>query len=369
MRVFVAALLLCASFSIATACPLCLGAFRSPVAQRLVDLPYAVLVQPSTNGRSYRVIAVIKGERPADEIIAAEAIQLDDVMDASATLLLVRDEAWSMWVGLGAVTVEHAGWLRQIAAGKRSADMSADEWQARIALMIPYLEHREPLVAEIAYGELAAAPYAALTAAKPRLDALSIRRWLADPQLMARQPLYLLLLGIAGDASDAAALEQRLEALWVARDATNLASTIAADLQLRGPSRMTWVDAKYMGDRLRSTRELEGALLALSVLGNANGAIARERVIQSYGLFMQEHKEVAGFVAEDLAAWQYWGAVPVYLALIKSNVRQNYASRVAVADYLRHSPVGDLIDKGVSEISAPDQSTSPERPAIPVLPQ
>ena len=278
---FFAALFLCAS-SVATACPLCLGAFRSSVAQQLVDLPQEVLAQPSADGRGYRVVAVIKGEQPAGGIIPAEAIQLDVVADASATLLLVRDEAWSMWVGLGAVAVEHASWLRQIAAGKRSADMNADEWQARVALMIPYLEHREPLVAEIAYGGLAAAPYAALLAAKARLDAPAIRRWLADPQLAARQPLYLLLLGIAGDAGDATALELRLEALWMARDATNLASMIAADLQLRGPSRMAWVDAKYMGDRLRSTRELEGALLALSVLGNANDAIPRERVIQSY---------------------------------------------------------------------------------------
>jgi hypothetical protein len=155
----------------------------------------------------------------------------------------------------------------------------------------------------------------------------------------------------------------------MARDAANLASMIAADLQLRGPSRMAWVDAKYMGDRLRSTRELEGALLALSVLGNANGAIPRERVIQSYCLFMQEHKELAGFVAWDLAAWQYWGAVPEYMALIKSNARQNFASRVAIFEYLRQSPVGSLIESDVSEISAPDQPTSAERPATPVLPQ
>jgi len=181
--------------------------------------------------------------------------------------------------------------------------------------------------------------------------------------------MYLLLLGVAGDAADAAALERRLEALWMARDATNLASTIAADLQLRGPSRMAWVDAKYMGDRLRSTRELEAALLALSVFGNANGIIPRERVIQSYGLFMQEHKELAGFVASDLAAWQYWGAVPVYLALIKSNVRQDFASRVAISTYLRQSPVGSLIGKDVSEIATRDQPTGTERPASPVLPQ
>jgi hypothetical protein len=315
------------------------------------------------------VVAVVKGEKPAGGIIPAEAIQLDVIVDAGSTLLLVRDEAWSMWVGLGAVTVEHASWLRQIAAGKRSADMNADEWQARVALMIPYLEHREPLVAEIAYGELAAAPYAALLAAKSRLDAPTIRSWLADPLLAARQPMYLLLLGIAGDASDATALELRLEALWMARDATNLASIIAADLQLRGPSRMAWVDAKYMGDRLRSTLELEGALLALSVLGNANDGISRERVIQSYRLFMQGHKELAGFVAWDLAAWQYWGAVPVYMALIKSNIRQNFASRVAISDYLGKSPAGSLIESDVSEIGTPDQPASAERPASPVLPQ
>ena len=368
-RAFVAALLLLASFSFATACPLCLGALRSPVAQRLVDLPYAVLAQPSPDGRTYGVVAVIKGEKPAGEIVPAGAIQFDDVIDASATLLLVRDEAWSMWVGLGAVTVEHASWLRQIAVGKRLADMNADEWQARVALMFPYLEHRERLVAEIAYGELTAAPYAALLAAKPHLDMPAIRRWVADPELMARQPLYLLLLGIAGDASDAAALEQRLEAAWMTRDATNLASTIAADLQLRGPSRMAWVDAKYISDRLRSTRELEAVLLALSVLGNANAAIPRERVIQSYGQFMREHGELAGFVASDLAAWQYWGAVPMYLALIKSNARQNLTSRVLIFEYLRQSPVGSLIGNDVSEIATPDQPAGAERPASPVLPQ
>jgi len=59
-RVFLVALLLCASVA-AAACPLCLGAFRSSVAQQLVDLPRAVLAQPSENG-GYLVVALIKGE-------------------------------------------------------------------------------------------------------------------------------------------------------------------------------------------------------------------------------------------------------------------------------------------------------------------
>jgi hypothetical protein len=60
--------------------------------------------------------------------------------------------------------------------------------------------------------------------------------------------------------------------------------------------------------------------------------------------------------------------VPLY-GVIKSNVRQNFASRVVIFDYLRQSPVGSLIESDVSEIGTPDQPTSAERPATPVLPQ
>ena len=103
---------------------------------------------------------------------------------------------------------------------------------------------------------------------------------------------------------------------------------------------MAWVEAKYLRDRKRSPPEIKAALLALSVQGNTNGAIPRDRVIQSYRVFMKEHKEIAGYVAQDLAAWQYWDAVPEYVALMKSDVRQQYPSRVSILEYLRQSPGG-----------------------------
>ena len=245
-----------------------------------------------------------------------------------------------MWVNFGTIGAEHAGWLRQLAAGKRWTEMNADEWGARVALMLPYLESPEPLIAEIAYAEFASAPYAALLAMKARLDAAAIRRWLADPGLVARQSLYLLLLGIAGDARDAPGLERRLETAWKSGDATNLGSLLAADLELRGAARVAWIDERYLRDRKRSMPEIEAALLALSVQGNASNAIPRERVIRSYRMFIKEHKEIAGFVAQDLAAWQYWDAVPEYVALMKSDLRQQYASRLAIVAYLKQSPGG-----------------------------
>jgi hypothetical protein len=255
-------------------------------------------------------------------------------------LLLAQDHSWPMWVSLGTIATEHESLLRELGAGKRWTEMNADAWRARVALMVPYLESPDPLVAQIAYRELASAPYAALLAVKPRLDALAIRRWLADPKLAGRQSLYLLLLGIAGDARDATDLERGLEAAWKSGDTTNLGPMLAADLELRGPARLSWVDARYLRDRKRSTRELEAVLLALSVQGNANNVIPRERVIRSYRIFMKQHKEIAGYVAQDLAAWQYWDAVPEYVALMKSDLRQQYASRLAIVAYLKQSPGG-----------------------------
>jgi hypothetical protein len=82
--------------------------------------------------------------------------------------------------------------------------MSPEEWRARVALVVPHLDDPDTLAAELAYADLGAAPYAALRTAKPHLDAAALRRWLADPELAARHPLCLLLLGISGNAQDAA---------------------------------------------------------------------------------------------------------------------------------------------------------------------
>jgi hypothetical protein len=342
-RCLTAVLFLCTSL-VAVACPLCMGAFQQSEAEDLITASHAVLAVPTADPSRFRVIEVIKGERPAGGTVEGGYPRNRHAFEAAGSrsdkpLLLVRDDL-PTWTILGTIGADHVGWLRKLAAGKPAAQMSPEDWRVRAALVLPYLESREPLAAEMAYDELAAAPYPTLRTLKSRLDAPAVRQWVADPERLARQPTYLLLLGIAGDAQDAVRLEQRLEAAWLSGDATNVGPMIAADLELRGPSRMAWVDERYMRDQRRSTRELEAALLALSVQANAIGVIPRERVIASYRMFIKEHKEIAGYVAQDLAAWQYWDAVPEYVALMKSDLRQQYPSQIAIVSYLKQSPGG-----------------------------
>jgi hypothetical protein len=339
--VLLAAVLLAVSTA-AAACPICLGAGQPTKAHELATAQQAVLAVPTADASRFRVIEVVHGERPSGTTIEGgyprRASTADAKVPKGKALLLVRNDPFPTWTILGAIGKEQSGWLRKFVTGKHSEDMIAEDWRARIALVLPYLESSDPLVAELAYGELAAAPYAAMRAAKPQLDARDVRAWLADPQLAARHRLYFLLLGFAGNADDAAGLDQRLEAAWKSGDATNLSSMLAADLELRGAARMTWIDDRYLGNRARSAQEISAALLALSVHGNASGVIPRERVIQSYRMFIKARPEISGYVAPDLAAWQYWDAVPDYVALMKSDVRQQFPSRLATLAYLRQSP-------------------------------
>jgi hypothetical protein len=371
MRGLLVATLSCASAA-AIACPLCLGAFQQSKAQELVSAPHVVLAVPMADPSRFRVIEVVKGERPASATVEGgyprNAAAFDPARSGKV-LLLVRDDAFPAWTILGMIGADHLGWLRKLAAGKPAAELSLEDWRARAALVLPYLESREPLAADIAYAELATAPYPALRTLKSHLDAPAVRRWVADPERVARQPLYLLLLGVIGNAHDAAGLEQRLDTAWKSGDSTNVGPMLAADLELRGPTRMAWVDERYMRDQRRSTHELEAALLALSVQGSANGVIPRERVIQSYRTFIKEHRDIAGFVAQDLAAWQYWDAVPEYVALMKSNRPQQYPSRIAIVAYLRQYPNSRAIDLPLSAIADPPGATARAASAVGALPK
>ena len=144
-----------------------------------------------------------------------------------------------------------------------ASNMSEDEWRVRLMLFAPYLEGPEPLAAEIAYGEMMRAPYGALRSVKPLVDARSVASWIDDPKLAARRSTYILLLGIAGGADDLVGLEKRIDAEWASHDATNLSALLAADLELRGPSRLDWLKQMYFADSRRTLPEIEAALLAL----------------------------------------------------------------------------------------------------------
>jgi hypothetical protein len=351
-----AAALFVISVTGALACPLCYETARQMVTigQQLDVSDRVVLAVPLAGGNQFRIVEIVKGKDAIGDVIADPVTGLDTTAAAGRdAYLLVRDPLAQQWSSQGTIRAQYADWLRQLTAtflvkGDRprptwplnmqtSPTLSYAGWRQRIALVLPYLENSDPLAAQIAWGELARAPYATMDVARSRIDATTVERWLDDPKLSSRHAAYTLLLGFAGGTADAVLLEQRMEAALISHETTNLAAIIGADLELRGPSRVGWVEATYFADHARTMPEIEAALLALFVHGDANHTVPRERVIQAYRAFIRERPAMAGFVAAQLADWDYWGLTTEYAALLKSNAIKDPASELAVVSYLQRA--------------------------------
>jgi hypothetical protein len=356
----------------AQACAICFSGVVITPGQKLDAADQAVLAVPLADEGQFRVIETVKGDGAADEIIREPGLALpktEPVMSLDGLtpgqkvptvqqgkpLLLLRDHVSEKWTSLGAIDADYVGWLRQLAAtnhdGKArparllwpqptltASSLTDAEWRERIAVVAPRFESTEPLVAEIAYGELIRAPYGAIRILKPQLDAATIANWIDDPKLVSRRPAYTLLLGIAGSSDDAIELERRIGAALNARDATNLSAMLAADLELRGPTRVDWLEQTYFADRQRTLPEIEAALLALSVHGGADGTVPREKVIEAYRYFIKVRRPMAGFVAMELANWEAWDATADYVDIIRSKAVKDPAGEFAILSYLKQSP-------------------------------
>ena len=156
----------------ASACPLCLGWGKPSTAQQLVATPQAVLALPTADAGRFRVIQVIKGERPADGMVEGgypapvplPATRHRRTPGRCCSCVTTRCRRGSSSARL--TPLAPTGCVRS-RREDRAAERSPEEWRARVALVVPHLNDPEPLAAELASAELGAAPYPALRAAKP----------------------------------------------------------------------------------------------------------------------------------------------------------------------------------------------------------
>ncbi len=337
----------------ALACPICFTGRVVSIGQKLDAADAAVLAQPLSQDGTYKIIDVIKGDanRLAPLILDVAPPAAASAAPGEPTQLLLRNRLSGSWTSLGSMPARHADWLRALAAmeavgepavrlvERRGAAPPDAGWIRRLKLVAPYLESPDPLAAEIAYGEVARAPYQELRQLKTALDPAAIARWIADPARASRRPAYTLLLGMTGLSTASAIVEDSLVAASRSHDASNLSALLAADLELHGASRIAWIEQSYFSDRKRTLPEIEAALLALSVHGTADAAVPRSEIIAAYLRFIDLRRPMAGFVVGDLISWEYWGATGRLVAILKSGAVRDPGSRLAIINYLRRSPI------------------------------
>lgn len=338
----------------AWACPICFSG-RVPLLGPKIDAADAVvLATPLGEAGRYRVTASIRGAIPDGAIILDASPASAALVVAGRPSLIVRNRLSQQWSALGSIKAGQADWVRAFTTGspaagaqmaktwprtlESTADLSDEAWVARLSLVAPMLENADRLVAEIAYGELARAPYRLIRSLKGQRDPVDVLTWLNDPDLALRKPGYTLLLGVTGGEAEGRYVEARMAEQRRLRKSDDLAALITADLELGGESRLASVIADYLTDPSRGLPEIEAALLALSVQGTADATVPRHQVVAAYGEFVGAHPTMAGFVVKDLSDWGSFDVAAALEVAVSSGAVRDAGSRYAVLSYLKRDP-------------------------------
>lgn len=353
-RTLLSALLVCLILTtgVAWACPICFSGRLPMLGQKIDSADAIVLATPLGDAGPYRVMTSIKGEIPDGMIILDATSAAPDFIVKGFPSLIIRNKSSQQWTAIGSVSASQVDWLRAFVAtgpstdtpAKKSfprtlyttADPSDQDWITRLALVAPVLESSDRLVAQIAYGEIARAPYRLLRSLKGTRDPAEVLTWLNDPELAARRPAYTLLLGVTGGTSQAQYIDARIEEDRAAHRADDLAALITASLEINGPERLHSVTAAFLTDKSRSLPEIEAALLALSVQGTADATIRRNQIVFAYGEFVRAHPPMAGFVVQDLSDWGSFEIANELEIIAKSGAIHDPASLYAITTYLQH---------------------------------
>lgn len=327
--------------SLALSCPVCAPGTVPGAFEMVRQADRVVLARSTPEGRP-RLTAVIQGEGQVGDTLDLLVPTGADPLPATQALVLTRSAVHGGWALLGAMSSSRASWLQALTRRPAAERRTAQDWVEHVRWFLPQLEDPEPLIAETAYAEIARAPYGTMRAVRDALDATRLRTWLEAPDKQTRRPLYLLLLGLGGDPSDARAIERILMAHQDSPPQTagirnELSALVTATLELGGPARLPWIESAWLASRQRSEAEVQQVLLALSVHGTDGARIARQDIVQTYLRFIERHPALGGFVAQDLALWGAWEATPAYAKAIQ-NAGLPIGSRVAMAQYLRMSP-------------------------------
>lgn len=191
----------------------------------------------------------------------------------------------------------------------------------RLAYFSRFLEFGDPVIAKDAYGEFANSSYKDIVPVAKKLSAAKIRKWIFDSnrkELQTRRGLYGMLLGLCGDGSDIARLEEVIRENPVDELRLGIDGMIGGYLLLAGADGLAVIEkAKFLASNVPFS-ETHSTLNALRFLWTyGEGRIPAERLRESLRLLLNQ-PQLAELAVIDLARWKDWKIQPQLMKLYDS---------------------------------------------------
>ena len=178
----------------------------------------------------------------------------------------------------------------------------------RLSFFLKFLEFPDSDICNDAYAEFSRAEFKDVAALAPKLPRQKMRQWLSsnDPQMQVRLGLYGMLLGLAGDDSDAEFLEPLiLKAADPDKPRLGIDGMMAGYILLRGERGLQkLMAAKFDDPRAEDDLvPLRNALMFLWDYGQDRVPADSLRVTMRRFL---DRPQIAANVIENLARWKDW---------------------------------------------------------------
>ncbi|TIM28719.1 MAG: hypothetical protein E5Y63_19210 [Mesorhizobium sp.] len=323
----------------ANACVLCMPYPKVTNADQVVGSGTAVFARENpARPFSYVVLETFKGRYDGSAIplfldsTTARALQLYPALQ----VILVQNGPGGAWRALGMAGREYQSVMRQVAQWDKSSKTLAE----RAVFFATYLRHEDRRLAELAFLEVARAPYATLRDLKTSIARDDIYRIVNDLFHVEWHGLYILMLGMSDRPDDIAFVRGKLKTAAEYGLTINLGAYATALIEMTGADGVTQLAEEYFVEPGRSNAELLEIVKALSVQGTGGAVELRSAIIEAYGRLLAHHPELAGNVANDLSDWKVVRFVPRLREILNAGVGLDDASHFAIAMYLSSADEG-----------------------------
>jgi hypothetical protein len=178
--------------------------------------------------------------------------------------------------------------------------------EKRLKYFLKFLEFPDQTISNDAYAEFSNAPYKDIVPMSKLMPRDKLRKWVSGNDVpVTRLGLYGLMLGLCGDESDAAVMQQKI---LEKSDEFRLGvdGIMGGYLLLTGDKGLEVIEKAKFLDKKVPFSETYAAMQALRFMWTyGDGRIPADRLRQSMRLLL-ERPELTDLVIADLARWKDW---------------------------------------------------------------
>lgn len=333
IRAFAASIALFIFSGAVAACPFCTTSGQT-YSERLAQADAAVLarivkgaseVGPSPK-TTYEIVEVLL--QPRQELSKGNVIELERDplgMPGGLFLLTGADVDSIRWDRPLEITETAFKYLKQ-------APSKALPASQRLNYFLPFLESPDLLVANDAYAEFSAAPYAEITLLADQFSAEKLRSWISDPRTSQnRIGFYGLVLGLCGTAEDAEFLKRE-----ILRPADGfrlgIDGIIAGYLAMTGDEGLALLEDAKLRDPDTPISETYAAMEAIRFMWAYGERIEKPRLQQAMRLLLFR-PDVASLVITDLTRWEDWSIMDQLMELYYSPTCSDEQTKRSIVRY------------------------------------